>query len=178
MMCPDHRAVDHVGSAIAACHFRQGFEHRVEHPGLHPSAVAPEHAVPLAIFIGKVTPLRACPGHPHHAFKIQPVVLRGATTSAPLRWQERANQCPFLVRHTNPLAQRRLPKDSLESTSESPVKLCPRNLISSLFQKIRLYSNKHERFLFCSGWKIGSLSVGGFTIPASVAFVIRGPGHR
>jgi hypothetical protein len=129
MMCPDHRAVDHVGSAIAACHFRQGFEHRVEHPGLHPSAVAPEHAVPLAIFIGKVTPLRACPGHPHHAFKIQPVVMSGATTSAPLRWQERANQCPFLVRHTNPLAQRRLPKDSLESTSESPVKLCPRNLV-------------------------------------------------
>jgi hypothetical protein len=159
MMCPDHRAVDHVGSAIAACHFRQGFEHRVEHPGLHPSAVAPEHAVPLAIFIGKVTPLRACPGHPHHAFKIQPVVLRGATTSAPLRWQERANQCPFLVRHTNPLAQRRLPKDSLESTSESPVKLCPRNLEHICnYNSIAVVDDKFDSILWVANAARASIS--------------------
>lgn len=70
MMCPDYGAIDHVGDAIATCHFRERFEHRIEHPGFDPSSVAPEHAIPLAIFVGEVAPLGACPRHPHHAFKI------------------------------------------------------------------------------------------------------------
>jgi len=129
MMCPDHGAIDHVGSTIPTRHFRQGFEHRIEHPGFHPSSVAPEHAVPLAIFIGKMPPLGARSRHPHHAFKIEPIVPGRTATPSSLRWQQRPDQRPFFVRYSNPLAQDRLPKDSLESTHESQVKLCPRNLI-------------------------------------------------
>ena len=128
MMCPDHGAIDHVGSAIPTRHFRQGFEHRIEYPGFYPSSVAPEHAVPLAIFIGKMPPLRTRPRHPHHAFKIEPIVPSRTAPSASLRWQQRPDQRPFFVRYSNPLTQGCLPKDSLESAHESQVKLCPRNL--------------------------------------------------
>jgi len=69
-MCSNHGAIDHVGGAIAACHFCERFEHRIEHPGFNPPSVAPEHAVPLAIFIGEVAPLGTRPRHPHHTFKI------------------------------------------------------------------------------------------------------------
>ena len=137
MMCPDHGAIDHVGGAIATCHFRESFEHRIEYSGLDPSPVAPEHAVPLAIFIGEVTPLGTRPRHPHHAFKVSPVVLGRTAPSASLRWQQRADQCPFFIRNPNPLAQLCLPKDSFESARESLVKLCPRNLESlSTFMRV------------------------------------------
>ncbi len=85
MMCPDHGAVDHVGGGVSLRQFRQRFEHRVEHAGLDPSSVAAEDAVPLAIFVGQLTPLRARPRHPHHAFKIQPVILRRTAAPTSLR---------------------------------------------------------------------------------------------
>jgi hypothetical protein len=129
MMCPDHGAIDHVGGAIATRHFRQRFEHCIEHAGLDPSSVASKHAVPLAIFVRQVPPLRTRPRHPHHTFEIQPVVLGRTASPTSLRRQKRANQRPLRVRHANPLTQRCLPKDSLESTPESQVKLCPRNLV-------------------------------------------------
>ena len=129
MMCPDHGAIDHVGGAIATRHFRQRFEHRIEHAGLDPSSVAPKHAVPLAIFVRQVPPLRTRPRHPHHTFEIRPVILCRTASPTSLRRQQGANQRPLRVRYSNPLAQHCLPKDSLESAPEFQVKLCPRNLV-------------------------------------------------
>ena len=111
MMCPDDGAVDPIGGAIALGHLRERFKHRVEHARLDPSSISPEDAVPLAIFIGQVPPLRACPGHPHHAFEIAPVIL--CRPASALRWQQRTNYRPFLIRHTNPRAQVRLQKTAL-----------------------------------------------------------------
>ena len=100
MMCPDHCAIDHVGGGIASRQLGQRLEHGIEHAGRDPSSIATEHAVPLAIFVRQVSPLRSGSRVPHHTFKIRTVILR-----------------PRLP-----------PKVSLESRSESPVKLCPRNL--------------------------------------------------
>jgi hypothetical protein len=85
MMCPDHGAVDHVGGGISFHHFRQRFEHRVEHAGRHPSSITPENAVPLAIFIGQVSPLRSRSGNPHHALEIPPIILRRSATATMFR---------------------------------------------------------------------------------------------
>lgn len=113
MMCSDDGAVDHVGGGVSLHHFSQRFEHRVEHTGRHPSPIAAENAVPLAIFVRQVPPLRACSGDPHHSLKIQPVILRRAASATALRRQQRANDRPFLVRKPDPLAQRRLQKLAL-----------------------------------------------------------------
>jgi len=75
MMCPDHRAVDYVGSDIPLGHSSQSFEHRIEHACRHPSSVTSEHAVLLAIIIRQVAPLRSGSGNPHHAFEIQTIVF-------------------------------------------------------------------------------------------------------
>lgn len=128
MMCPDDGAIDHVGSHVSLHHFRQRFEHRIEHAGFDPSSVAAKDAVPLAIFVGQVPPLRARPRHPHHAFVVKPVILRRSAPPASFRGQQWPDQCPLIVRYANSFAQDCLPKDSLESTSESHVNLCPRNL--------------------------------------------------
>ena len=128
MVCPDDCAVDHVGGAIPTGHLGQGLQHRIEHPGLHPAPVAPEDAVPLPIFIGQVTPLRSGPRDPHHPFKIGSIIARRSAAASSLRWQKRSDQCPFLIRNTDPFAQVCLPKSSLESIRNHPVKLCPRNL--------------------------------------------------
>jgi hypothetical protein len=53
MMCPDHGAIDHVGGDVSLDHFRQRFQHRVEHAGRYPAPVAPEHAVPLPYSSGR-----------------------------------------------------------------------------------------------------------------------------
>ena len=132
MVCPDDCAVDHVGGAIPTGHLGQGLQHRIEHPGLHPAPVAPEDAVPLPIFIGQVTPLRSGPRDPHHPFKIGSIIARRSAAASSLRWQKRSDQCPFLIRNTDPFAQVCLPKSSLESIRSHPVKLCPRNLIGPL----------------------------------------------
>ena len=104
-MCSDDGAVDHVSPGVTFYYLGQCFEHRVEHPGLHPSAVAAKHAVPLAVLIGQVTPLRPCPGNPHHAFEIAPIISRRSAPATTLRGQQRTDDRPFLVRHANAFAQ-------------------------------------------------------------------------
>lgn len=113
MMCPDNGAIDHVGGGIAFHHLGERFEQRIEHPRRDPSSVSAEDAVPLAIFIRQMTPLRPGSGHPHHAFEIALIILRRTAPSTPLCWQQRPDQCPFLVRYPNPLAQRCLQKTAL-----------------------------------------------------------------
>lgn len=116
MVRPDDRAVDHVCGAIPTRHLGQGLQHRVEHPGQGPAPVAPEDAVPLPIFIGQMPPLRTRPGDPHHPFKIGPIITSRAATASSLRWQKRADQRPFFIRNTNPLAQVCLPKTALNQS--------------------------------------------------------------
>ena len=113
MMCPDHGAVDHVGAGIALDHLGQRLQQGVEHASLNPAPIAPENAVPLAIFVRKQPPLRASPRHPHHAFEIWPVVAgRTAATSA-LGRQQWPDQRPLAITDSNPFAQRRLQKTAL-----------------------------------------------------------------
>ena len=113
MMCPDHRAVDHVGGRVAPRQFGQRFEHGIEHTGRDPSSIAPEHAVPLAILVRQMPPLRAGPRDPHHAFKIAAIILRRAASATMLRRQKRSDHFPFLVCNANPLAQGCLQKTAL-----------------------------------------------------------------
>ena len=110
MMCPDNGAIDHVGRGISLHQTGKRFEHCVEHAGLDPSSVAAEDAVPFAIFVGQVPPLRPCPRHPHHAIVVKPVVLCRTATPASFRGQQWPDQCPLIVRYANSLAQDCLPK--------------------------------------------------------------------
>jgi hypothetical protein len=118
MMCPDNSAVDHVSASIPIDHLRQRFEHRLEYTSLDPSSVTPEDAVPLAIVIRQVSPLRSRARHPHHTFKITPVVLRRAASAPSFSRQKRADQRPFLVRQTNPFAQGCL---QMEALNQNPI---------------------------------------------------------
>jgi hypothetical protein len=59
MMCPDNGAVDHVGASIPLDHLRQSLEHGLEHGGLDPASISAEDAVPLAVFVRQMSPLRA-----------------------------------------------------------------------------------------------------------------------
>ena len=88
-MCPDQRAIDHVGGGIASRQFGQRLEHRIEHAGRDPSSVASENAVPLAIFIRQMPPLRSGSRDPHHAFEIEAVVLCTTAPATALRQQQR-----------------------------------------------------------------------------------------
>lgn len=49
MMCPDDRAVDHVGAGIALHRASQRLQHGIEYAGGCPAPVAAEHAVPLGV---------------------------------------------------------------------------------------------------------------------------------
>lgn len=113
MMCPDHRAVDHVGGCMPPRQFGQCLEHGIEHTGRDPSSITSEHAVPLAILIRQMSPLRAGPRDPHHAFKIGTIILRRAASTTTLRRQQRPDHSPFLVCNADPLAQGRLQKPAL-----------------------------------------------------------------
>lgn len=70
----------------------------------NPALIAAEHAVPLAIFVRQVAPLRAGPRYPHHALEIEAVILRRSAAATMLRRQKRADDSPLVVRQTNPLA--------------------------------------------------------------------------
>ena len=113
MMCPDHRAVDHVGGGIAPCQLAQSLEHGIEHAGRDPSSIAPEHAVPLPILVRQVPPLRARPRNPHHAFKIGTIILGRSAATTMLSRQQRPDHFPFLVCDADPLAQGRPQKTAL-----------------------------------------------------------------
>jgi hypothetical protein len=84
MMCPDDRTVDHVGPAIAFHRTGQRFQHGVEHIRRRPATVAAEHAVPLAIFLRQMPPLRTRPRDPHHALEEGAVVTSGTTATSAL----------------------------------------------------------------------------------------------
>jgi hypothetical protein len=111
MMCPDYRAIDHVGSCLAPRRVSQRLEHRIEHAGRDPSSIAPEDAAPLAIVIGKMPPLRIRPSDPHHTLEVASIILCRATTATAR--QERADQSPFFIRNSDPLTQYRLQKAAL-----------------------------------------------------------------
>lgn len=113
MMCPDNRAVDHVGASIALDQFGQGFEHCLEYASLDPASVTAEDAVPLAVFIRQMPPLRSRARHPHHAFEIAAIVLSRAAAATTFSWKKRTDQTPFLVRHANPFAQGYLQREAL-----------------------------------------------------------------
>jgi hypothetical protein len=119
MMCPDNGAVDHVGASIPLDHLGQRFEHRLEHAGLDPSPIAPENAVPLAVFVRQMPPLRSRARHPHHAFKIPSIVLSGAASAPSFSRQKRTDQRPFLIRQTNPFAQGCLQMEALNQNQIS-----------------------------------------------------------
>ena len=113
MMCPDHGAIDHVGGCVAPRQFRQRLQHGIEHAGRNPSSIAPENAVPLAILVRQMPPLRTGPGNPHHALEIAAIILCRAAATAALSRQQRPDQRPLLIRYTDPLAQRCLQKVAL-----------------------------------------------------------------
>ncbi len=85
MICPDHRAIDHVTGYVPPRQFGQRLEHGIEHADRDPSSVAPEGTVPLAILIRQMTPLRTGAGDPHHALEVAPLILRRTTAAAALR---------------------------------------------------------------------------------------------
>lgn len=129
-MCPDHGAIDHVGGAIATRHFRQRFEHRTRRSRpivgsvetrcstchIRPAGAATAH--PSAPSTSSLRNTAGClekDGIPDLA----PTAKAGQLTTTPRPIRQSA-------RPTLP------PKDSLESTPESQVKLCPRNLAKVL----------------------------------------------
>ena len=100
MVCSDDSAVDHVGASIPLDQFGQRLKHRLEHAGFDPASISAEDAVPLAVFIRQVSPLRPRARHPHHAFEIAPVVLGWAASAPAFGGQKRTEQRPFLVRQS------------------------------------------------------------------------------
>lgn len=61
MMCPDDRTVDHVGTIITFDRTGQCLQHGIEYTRRCPATVAAEHAVPLAICLRQLPPLRTRP---------------------------------------------------------------------------------------------------------------------
>jgi len=118
MVGPDNGAIDHVGASIPLDHLCQCFQHRFEHAGLHPSSIPAEDAVPLAVFIRQMSPLRSRARHPHHAFEITSVVLSRAASAPSFSRKKRTDQRPFLVRQTNPFAQGCL---QMEALNQNPI---------------------------------------------------------
>lgn len=112
-MGPDNGAIDHVGASIPLDQFGQRFEHRLEHAGLDPSSVTAEDAVPFAVFVRHMSPLRARARHPHHALEIPSIVMSRAASAPPFSRKKRTDQRPFLVRQTNPFAQGCLQMEAL-----------------------------------------------------------------
>jgi hypothetical protein len=113
MMRPDNCAVDHVGASIPLDQFSQSFEHCFEHTGLDPASISAEDAVPLAVFIRQVPPLRTLMRHPHHAFEIAPIVLSRAASAPSLSGKKRTDHRPLIVCQTNPFAQGYLQMEAL-----------------------------------------------------------------
>src|SRR3546814_16881290 len=116
MMCPDHGAIDHVGSDIAPCQFGQRLEHGIEHAGRDPSSIPPEDAVPLAILVRQMPPLRTGPGNPPHALEIAAIILCRAAATAALSRQQRPDTRPLLIRYTDPPANSSLKQVALHQT--------------------------------------------------------------
>src|SRR3546814_11791835 len=95
MMCPDHRAIDHVGGCIAPRQLAQRLEHGIEHAGRDPASIAPEHAVPLDVLIGQMPTLRDGTGDPHPDFEIGEVLLFRAASTTIFSRQKRPAPFPL-----------------------------------------------------------------------------------
>ena len=104
-MRADNGSIDHVGVGVSLDHLGQCFEHGIENAYFDPSSIAAEYAVPLAVFVGQVAPLRTRPDHPHHVLEKTPVVMARPAAAPTFRRQKRPDQCPFLIRQTDTLAQ-------------------------------------------------------------------------
>lgn len=108
VMCPDDRVIDHVGS-VSLYLFCEFLQHRVKHAGLN---LVPEHAVPLVMFVQRVTLRRYCLGNPNHPPRCcrlscegrQPHHLLGSSNSEataqsssllPSRWFNAASKRPL-----------------------------------------------------------------------------------
>lgn len=111
MMCPDNGAVDHVGASVPLDQLGQRFEHSLEHTGLDPSPISAKDAVPFAVFVGQLPPLRSGARHPHHALEIPSIVLRRAAAAPSFSRQKRTDQRPLIVRQANPFAHPHRPFD-------------------------------------------------------------------
>src|SRR3546814_1444706 len=72
-----------------------------ERAGRDPSSIPPEDAVPLAILVRQMPPLRTGPGNPHHALEIAAIILCRAAATAALSRQQRPDQRPLLIRYTD-----------------------------------------------------------------------------
>lgn len=129
MMCPDHRAVDHVSDGIARYHLGQRLQKSVENAHLDPAPISPEGAVPFAVFIRQQPPLRARSRHPHHTFEIAPIVASGSAAAVMFRGAAESRSAPIPRPRPQSARPKLPPKDSLEATPESQVKLCPRGLV-------------------------------------------------
>lgn len=116
-MRPDDGCVDHVGAGISLDHIRQAFQHGIENTDLQPAPVTAEDAVPFAVVVREMPPLRARPRQPHHALEVAAVVLRRSATAPALGRQQRTDQRPFLVRQTDTLAQGFLQKEALNQSA-------------------------------------------------------------
>src|SRR3546814_4470517 len=60
-----------------------------------------------------VPPLRPRPRHPDHALEVAPVVASRTASPSALSRKQRPDQCPLVIRYSNPLAQRRPQKTAL-----------------------------------------------------------------
>src|SRR5690606_640805 len=104
---------------FSTSHLGQGVKQGVEHPSLNPAPIAAEDAVPLAIFVRQLPPLRTRPRHPHHTLEKRAIVTSRPAAAPPLRWQQRPDQIPLLIRKTNPLAQRCPQKAALNQSRDT-----------------------------------------------------------
>lgn len=129
-MRPDDGAVDHVGSSVSGHQFGKGFQHGVEHAGLDPAPIPAKNAVPLAVCVRKISPLRSRPRDPQHALEIPPVILARPPPPTTFRRKQRPNDRPFLVAQSNPFVQDSISlQDESLNQNPSPASIfCPRNL--------------------------------------------------
>ena len=106
-MRPGDGAVDHVPASIRLGEFAQRLQHRIPDAGERPTPEPLIDAVPFAIFVRQMAPLRSGSCNPQHALEIAPIVVCRAATPTPLRWQQRRDQRPFRVGNPDPFVQHR-----------------------------------------------------------------------
>lgn len=113
-MAADGRAVDHVLPVVGKPQIDQRRQHRVPDALLGPAPEPDVDRVPLAIALVHVAPRAAYPQNVQHSVQEPPVVMRRPRLAAALRWKQRPDDRPFLVRHVAS-TQSHLQKGSLES---------------------------------------------------------------
>lgn len=141
MMGPDNCAVDHVGASIPLDQVSQSFEHCFEHAGFDPPSISTEDAVPLAVFIRQVSPLRF--RAPSTSCLRNSAGCPGQGGIRVLAQREEADRSPPIHRPSNQSVRPRLPPNgSLESKPDSVVNLCPPTLDAVMGRRFRDCSQK------------------------------------